>query len=89
MHGVFGPVGPRSNSRGSTSWPKKNDPPRIVFRDLAKFAFPFKTLEALGHVTGASRSTIKYWLNGKHEPDAGVLAIVMAEIMRRYASGKV
>ncbi len=88
MHGSLGEIARKSNLSGSTSWPQKTTTQPIVFRDLAKLAFPHKTIEALGHITGASRSTIKYWLNGKHGPDADVLAIVMAEIMRRYATGR-
>lgn len=75
-----------SNSARPISWPKDLRPQeqRISFRDLAKFAFPFKTIEALGDLTGASRSAIKYWLSGDHEPPAYALGVILSEIMRRY-----
>jgi hypothetical protein len=62
-----------------------------VFRDLAKLAYPFKTVAALGDVTAragepAGRTTIKDWLRGKHAPPHWVLAIVTSEIMRRLSS---
>jgi len=57
-----------------------------VFRDLAKLAYPRKTIAALGHVTGAGRTTIKDWLRGKHRSPDWVLALVTAEIMRRLAT---
>jgi hypothetical protein len=56
-----------------------------VFRDVALLAFPRKPAAALGHLTGASRSTIYTWLSGEHEPPAHVLAIVLAELMKRLA----
>lgn len=56
-----------------------------MFRDIAVLAYPLKTIAALGHVTGCSRSAIKYWLAGEHEPPGWVFAIVFAEIMRRLA----
>lgn len=80
----------QANSARPISWPQniRADEPRISFRDLAKLAFPIKTIEALGALTGASRSSIKYWLAGTHEPPASVLAIVVGEIMRRLTTSK-
>jgi len=49
-------------------------------------AFPIKPVAALGHLTGASRSTIHTWLSGAHAPPDYVLAICLAEIMKRYSS---
>lgn len=77
-----------SNSQRPRSWPQKIEPQPIVFRDVARLAYPHKTIAALGHVTGRSRSTIKYWLSGEHEAPAWVLAMVMAEIMRRLSTGR-
>lgn len=85
MHGTNSTILARSNKIRSGSWPKKSDPPPIAFRDIARFAYPIKTIEALGHVTGAGRSTVKAWLNGTHQPPASALAICTAEIMRRLA----
>lgn len=86
MHGNLHPSPRgRSNRRRPTSGPKNIPIPPIAFGDLARFAFPVKTIEALGAVTGAGRTTIKTWLNGSHQPPFSVLAIVMGEIMRRLA----
>lgn len=62
-----------------------------MFRDVAKLAYPLKTIEALGAAIeksgrSASRSSIKYWLKDEHGPPAWVLAIVFAEIMRGLAT---
>lgn len=85
MHGTL-PLGrARSNRRGPKSRARNIDPQPIVFRDVARLAFPHKTTAALGHVTGCARSTIQTWLAGEHEPPARVMAIVFAEIMRRLA----
>lgn len=73
---------------GSESWPKKPAPPPVAFGALARFAYPIKTIECLGHVTGAGRSTVKCWLNGTHEAPSSALAACTIEIMRRLA-GKV
>ncbi len=75
----------RSNARRPKSRAQNIQPQPLVFRDIARLAYPFKTTAALGHVTGCARSTIQTWLSGEHEPPAYVLAIVMAEIMRRLA----
>lgn len=85
MHGTLPSGSARSNRKRPTSWTKKTDPQPLVFRDVAEFAYPIKTVAALGHVTGKSRSTIMYWLAGSHEPPGWVLAIVMSEIMRRLS----
>lgn len=85
MHGTKSTSELRSNKARPASWPKKTTIPAVAFGDLARFAFPVKTIEALGHVTGAGRSTIKCWLNGTHEPPSKALAACTAEIMRRLA----
>lgn len=83
MHGTL-PRGVRvSKAPRPTSRPRNSDPQPIVFRDIAKLAFPYKTIEALGHLTKAGRSTIKDWLNGSHQPPGWVMALVFAEVMRR------
>lgn len=86
MHGTLQAAELRSNRRRPTSRPKYSDPQPVAFADLARFVFPIKTIEALGHITGAGRSTIKDWLNGKHAPDGMVLALVTAELMRQVGS---
>lgn len=85
MHGTLQAAELRSNRRRPTSRTQKIDPQQIVFRQVAVLAFPIKTVAALGHLTGCSRSTIHTWLSGEHEPPAYVLAIVMGEIMRHLA----
>lgn len=85
MHGVLPAAGLRSNRRRPTSGPQKIQPLPLAFGDVARFAFPIKTLEMLGSITGAGRSTVKRWLNGECEPPAYVLAICTAELMRRLA----
>lgn len=85
MHGMLSTAKLRSNRRRPTSRTENIQAQQIVFRTVATLAFPVKTVAALGHLTGASRSTIHTWLSGEHEPPAYVLAIVMAEIMRRLA----
>lgn len=85
MHGIISTEKLRSNRRRPTSGPKKINIPPLEFGQLARFAFPIKTLESLGHITGAGRSTVKRWLNGECEPPAYVLAMCTAEIMRRLA----
>ncbi len=85
MHGIISTAKLRSNKRRPKSRTQNIQPQQIVFRTVAVLAFPIKTVAALGHLTGASRSTIHTWLAGEHEPPAYVLAIVMAEIMRRLA----
>lgn len=85
MHGVLPAAGLRSNKRRPISGPQKTTLLPMAFGDIARFAFPIKTLEMLGCVTGAGRSTIKRWLNGECEPPAYVLALCTAEIMRRLA----
>lgn len=85
MHGTNSTILARSNRVRATSGPKKTDPPALAFGDLARFAYPVKTIEALGHVTGAGRTTIKTWLRGTHNPPFAVLAHCTAEIMRRLA----
>lgn len=85
MHGIISTARLRSNRRGPASWPKKTDPLPLAFGDVARFAFPIKTLEMLGFATGAGRSTIKCWLNGTHAASDRALAICTAEIMRRLA----
>lgn len=85
MHGIISTARLRSNIGRSGSWPKKTDTLPLAFGDLARFAYPIKTLEMLGCATGAPRSTVKAWLNSTHNPPFSVMAIVMAEIMRRLA----
>ena len=85
MHGFQSTAKAQSNRRRPTSGPKKIDPQPIEFGQLARFAYPVKTLESLGAVTGAGRTTIKTWLNGSHQPPFSVLAHCTAEIMRRLA----
>ncbi len=85
MHGTLQETFPQSKRRRPKSRTRKIDPQPIVFRDLARLAFPLKPTAALGHLTGCSRSTINTWLSGEHEPPAYVLAIVIAEVMRRLA----
>lgn len=86
MHGTIAEIRRQSNRRRPTSRPKNIDIQPVAFGDLARFVFPIKTIEALGHVTGAGRSTIKDWLRGKHAPDGTVLALVTAELMRQVGS---
>jgi hypothetical protein len=86
MHGTLQAIPRPSNKRRPTSRPKYSKPLPVAFGDLARFVFPIKTIEALGHITGAGRSTIKDWLNGKHAPDGTVLALVTAELMRQVGS---
>ena len=86
MHGSIPIARLRSNPPRPTSRPKFIDPQPVAFGDLARFAYPLKTIEALGHITGAGRSTIKDWLNGSHSPPHWALAIVLAEVMRRLAT---
>lgn len=85
MYGTKYTAAQRSNIGRSGSWPKKSDPPPLGFGDLARFAFPVKTIAALGAKTGAGRSTVKAWLNGTHHPPFEVLAICTAEINLRLA----
>lgn len=85
MHGTNSTILARSNKIGPRSRTQKIEPQPLVFRTLAVLAFPVKTVAALGHLTGCSRSTIHTWLSGEHEPPARVMAIVFAEIMRRLA----
>lgn len=85
MHGTNSTLLARSNRVRPGSWPKKTEPLPLGFGDLARFAYPVKTLEMLGCATGAPRSTIKAWLNGTNGVPGWVLAIVTAEIMRRLA----
>lgn len=80
MHGTL-----PSNRRSPKSRTQKIEPQAVVFRDLVRVAFPRKPVAALGHLCGASRSTIHCWLNGEHHPPDTVLALVLAEIMRRLA----
>ena len=85
MHGTLQRGELRSNKRRPVSGPQKIPLLPLAFGQLARFAYPVKTLAALGHVSGAGRTTIKNWLNGTHEPPAFVLALCTAEIMRRLA----
>lgn len=85
MHGIISTSRLRSNRRRPISGPQKTTPLPLGFGDLARFAFPIKTLEMLGCATGAGRSTIKRWLNGECEPPAYVLALCTVEIMKRLA----
>lgn len=85
MHGIISTARLRSNKAQPGSWPKKTEVPPLGFGDLARFAYPVKTLEMLGCATGAPRSTIKAWLNGTNGVPGWVLAITTAEIMRRLA----
>lgn len=91
MHGTMPAIPRQSNPRRPRSRPKNSDPQPLAFGDLARFAYPFKTIEALGALTDqttghrAGRSTIKDWLNGSHYPPSPVFAAVVAEIMRRLA----
>lgn len=92
MHGMLSTAKLRSNRRGPASWPKKKEPPPIDFGSLARFAYPFKTIENIGDLTarlrsnaGAPRSTVKAWLNGTNAAPGWVVAAVTAEIMRRLA----
>jgi hypothetical protein len=74
-----------SNSHGPTSWPKKTQAAddAIPFRDLAKLAFPKKTVLSLAAASGRSPSAVKYWLSGRHEPPGRAIRIVLGEIIRR------
>lgn len=85
MHGMLSTARLRSNRARSGSWPKKTDPQPIDFGSLARFAYPFKTIENIGFLTGAPRSTVKAWLNGTNGVPSRVLAAVTAEIMRRLS----
>lgn len=86
MHGTKSTAALRSMRARPGSWPKKSDPLPLGFGDLARFAFPVKTIAALGAKTGAGRSTVKAWLNGTHHPPFEVLAICHAEINLRLAT---
>ena len=85
MYGTLQTLPRPSNRKRPRSRTQKTEPQGIVFRHVAELAFPIKPVAALGHLTGASRSTIHTWLSGEHEPPAYVLAIVFAEIMRQLA----
>ena len=86
MHGTIKQIARQSNPRGPRTRTKKTDPQPIVFGDVARLAYPVKTLEALGFATGCSRSAIATYLNGSREAPAWVLAIVFAELMRQLAA---
>lgn len=85
MHGTKSTAELRSNRRRPISGPQKIPALPLGFGQIARFAYPIKTLEMLGCATGAGRSTVKRWLNGECEPPAYVLALCTAEIMRRLA----
>lgn len=85
MHGTLQAIPRLSKKRGPKSRTRIPEAQPLVFRDLARLAFPLKPTAALGHLTGCSRSTIQTWLSGEHEPPAYVLAIVIAEVMRRLS----
>jgi hypothetical protein len=57
---------------------------RIQFRDLAKFAWPYKTEFFLAELTGADPRTCRRWLAEHNEPPADALGVVLCEIMRRF-----
>ena len=74
--------------RGQISTPPDRFvPPRISFNDLATFAFPHKTDHHLSFHTGYDVRTCRRWRaskDGKNEPPAEALGVVLAEIMRRF-----
>ena len=86
MHGNFpiarlrsNPISPRTRTKNIQALP-------LVFADVARLAYPIKTLESLGAVTGCSRSALATYLNGQRDAPAWVLAIVLGEVMRRLAT---
>jgi len=57
---------------------------RISFADLATFVWPTKTDANLAFVARVDARTARSWLSGATEPKGPVLAIILAEIMKRY-----
>src|SRR5881396_2626957 len=57
---------------------------RVTFADLAVFTWPVKTEANLAFVAHVDARTARSWLAGDTEPKSEVLAIILAEIMRRY-----
>lgn len=57
---------------------------RISFADLAMFVWPSKTDAHLAFHARVDARTARSWLSGATEPKGPVLAIILAEIMKRY-----
>ncbi len=91
MHGVWREPVPQSKIRSPGNRTKKTEPLPLAFKDLARFAFPIKTLESLGAELARvgkprARSTIAAWLSGQHDAPADVAWLVLQELMRRMSS---
>lgn len=57
---------------------------RISFADLATFVWPNKTDAHLAFHARVDARTARSWLSGATEPKGPVLAMILAEIMKRY-----